>query len=107
MTVFTMISELGRGGFGIVHQVSDTSGSMYARKTFQINQNFAPTSAILDQLRKRFEREAKLQSGVVHKNIVPILEKIWMWILQISSCPWQLHRLTVTFKVIDTSEEIF
>lgn len=58
-----------------MHQVSDPAGMVFARKTFQINQNFAPTPAILEQLRKRFEREAKLQSGVMHKNIVPILQK--------------------------------
>ncbi|WP_425253524.1 protein kinase domain-containing protein [Janthinobacterium sp. NFX145] len=75
MANFTIISELGRGGFGLVHQVRDASGAMFARKTFQINQNFTPTPDFLQQLKKRFEREARLQSGVMHKNIVPILEK--------------------------------
>jgi hypothetical protein len=45
LTNFTTISGLGRGGFGIVHQVSDPSGMVFARKTFQINQNFTPTPA--------------------------------------------------------------
>lgn len=75
MTKYTEVTELGRGGFGVVHQVKDASGNLYARKTFVLNQSFTPTALQYEQLRKRFEREAKLQSGVNHKNIVPIIEK--------------------------------
>lgn len=67
----TSIKNLGGGGFGVVDLVSDELGLMYARKTFSVAQPL-PTS-IIDNVKKRFAREAKTQSGISHQNIVPVL----------------------------------
>ncbi len=69
------IREIGKGGFGVVHEVKDAAGLTFARKTYAINQSFQPTPEQDAHLKKRFYREAKLQSGFAHRNIVPILEK--------------------------------
>lgn len=69
----TVVKELGRGGFGIVELVSDQQGHLHARKRFSVNQ---PMSAeLIPNVRKRFVREANRQSGIKHRNIVPITHK--------------------------------
>ena len=73
--MFSVIREIGKGGFGIVHEVLDTNGDRFAKKTYLINQSFTVTDEINAHLKRRFEREAKLQSGISHRNIVPILKK--------------------------------
>lgn len=65
-----VIRLLGAGGFGRVELVEDTNGVQSARKTFSVAQNLAPN--LLDNVRKRFVREAKTQSGLQHRNIVPV-----------------------------------
>jgi len=67
----TSIESLGSGGFGNVDLVEDENGVRYARKTFSVNQPLPET--LVPNVRKRFVREAKLQSGISHRNIVPIL----------------------------------
>ena len=68
---FTFIEQLGSGGFGTVDRVRDEQGREYARKTFSVNQPM--DQALIPNVRKRFIREARLQSGISHRNVVPIL----------------------------------
>src|SRR5271156_3743839 len=68
---FDIIKRLGSGNFGIVELVSDQEGNQYARKTFSPSQ---PLGTDLEQnVRRRFVREATIQKGFSHKNIVPVL----------------------------------
>jgi eukaryotic-like serine/threonine-protein kinase len=67
----TFIEQLGSGGFGTVDRVRDDQGREYARKTFSINQPM--DQSLVPNVRKRFVREAKLQSGIKHRNVVSIL----------------------------------
>jgi eukaryotic-like serine/threonine-protein kinase len=63
---------LGGGGFGVVDLVEDTANStQYARKTFSVAQPMPP--ALEQNVKKRFIREARTQSGINHPNIVPVL----------------------------------
>ena len=71
----TEIRELGKGGFGVVHEVITESGEHVARKTYCVAQNFSNTPETDALLKPRFLREAKLQSGISHRNVVPILKK--------------------------------
>jgi len=66
------IRKIGYGGFGVVHEVEDSDGLRYARKSYSFNQQ--SSSASLDaNARKRFQKEVRLQSGIRHRNIVPII----------------------------------
>ncbi|SDB74659.1 protein kinase domain-containing protein [Belnapia rosea] len=66
------IRRLGSGGFGNVDLVQDATGRQFARKTFSVNQ---PLSAeLIDNTRRRFIREIRIQGGLNHRNIVPVLE---------------------------------
>lgn len=65
------VKRLGHGGFGIVDLVSDSAGKMFARKTFYSDSKYPPE--IVANVRKRFIREARLQKGINHKNIVPVV----------------------------------
>ena len=65
------LEVLGSGGFGVVERVENETGQQFARKTFSINHPLP--DALIPNVRKRFVREAKLQSGMDHRNIVPIL----------------------------------
>jgi hypothetical protein len=67
----TSLKQLGQGGFGIVDLVQDEKGVQFARKTFFEDPKYPPD--IIANVRKRFIREAKLQSGIAHKNIVPVV----------------------------------
>ncbi|WP_412550813.1 serine/threonine-protein kinase [Shimia sp. MIT910701] len=68
---YTVIKELGRGGFGIVELVTDGQGMKFARKT--LNLSVCPPEAHSD-FRKRFEREVRYQQSISHPNIVEILD---------------------------------
>jgi eukaryotic-like serine/threonine-protein kinase len=65
------LENLGSGGFGNVDLVEDESGAQYARKTFSVNQPLS--DALTANVKKRFVREARAQSGFDHPRIVPIL----------------------------------
>jgi len=67
---YNVISERGRGGFGVVEEVQASSGDRFARKTLVIPQNLDP-----DQVRARFEREVKYQSAINHSHVVAILDQ--------------------------------
>ena len=71
-----VISQIGRGGFGNVDLVVDKKGNNYAKKTFSVNQpgDFPP--AMIANVKKRFVREANMQSEISHRNIVPVIEKL-------------------------------
>lgn len=73
--IVNALKEIGKGGFGVVHEVIDDDGNHYARKTYCVTQSFANTAQTDALFLPRFLREAKLQSGIEHKNIVPILKK--------------------------------
>lgn len=73
MQAIETVQEIGKGGFGVVHKVRNEKGDLVARKTYQVNQAFANTPETDALLLPRFMREARLQSGIQHKNIVPIL----------------------------------
>lgn len=66
-----IVRRVNRGGFGYVDEVVDDDGNHVACKTFdpQLGQ-----MADLDSLRRRFEREVRIQSAIKHPNIMPILE---------------------------------
>lgn len=66
----TSIQGLGGGGFGVVDLVQDEHGNTFARKTFSISQPLPPQ--MVENVKKRFAREAKIQSGINHPNIVPV-----------------------------------
>jgi len=68
-----VISEINRGGFGVVEKVRLSDGSIVARKSF------APTVGIsdpndLDKLRHRFEREVRYMSSIESEAICPVLD---------------------------------
>lgn len=69
---YTVCDEIGRGGFGVVHKVTDEKGDYYAMKTF------APASYIPtfthDKLRKRFRREVMIQKELGGAEILPVLD---------------------------------
>lgn len=69
---YTVGELLGRGGFGNVHRAVDEANNEYAIKYFAQNQ---PMNAdILENVRKRFIKEVRIQKSIQHENIVPILE---------------------------------
>ncbi|KLK89779.1 hypothetical protein AA309_29540 [Microvirga vignae] len=67
----TSIRRLGSGGFGVVDLVQDDSGAQFARKTFHVLQSLPPE--IVQNVRRRFAREARTQMGIRHRNIVPVV----------------------------------
>lgn len=66
-----VVKQLGAGGFGVVDLVIDDNGREFARKTFSTSQNFS--QEMVNNVRRRFIREAKIQQGFRHRNIVPVV----------------------------------
>lgn len=66
-----VIKQIGAGGFGNVDLIEDQNGNQFARKTFAQNQPL--DAAMLDNVIKRFAKEARIQGGISHPNIVPVL----------------------------------
>lgn len=64
-----VIREIKSGGFGRVDEVVD-NGHRYARKTFA--PSMPTTSAELDKLKKRFNREVRVQAEIWSDAIMPI-----------------------------------
>jgi serine/threonine protein kinase len=82
-----VLEEINRGGFGRVERVRRPDGSIAARKTFD------PTADVLrsadeSKLRRRFQREVKVQSALRSEFVMPVLESD----LQ-SPSPWFLMPL--------------
>lgn len=66
-----VIRRLGSGGFGYVDLVEDKDGKQFARKTFSPSQKMS--DELLANVRKRFVREANIQQGFNHRNIVSVI----------------------------------
>lgn len=71
----TILSRIGSGGFGNVDHVVDNNNNSYAMKTFSINQPAPLPPELAENVKKRFIREANIQHGLHHKNIVPVISK--------------------------------
>lgn len=71
MVKYTVVREIGRGGFGIVEEVRTKTGEKFAIKTLAYPSNASDTDK--SELRARFEREVKYQSAITHRHVVPIL----------------------------------
>lgn len=69
---YTVGDLLGSGGFGNVFKAFDEDGNEYAIKYFAQNQPMP--AEILENVRKRFSKEVRIQQSINHDNIVPILE---------------------------------
>lgn len=69
---YTVVREIGSGGFGVVEEVVNAKGEHLARKTFR-PASYIPTSAH-DQLRRRFKREVKIQQELGGQEILPVLD---------------------------------
>lgn len=71
MTAYSVVRNIGRGGFGIVQEVRDRQGRSYAKKTF--SPSFGIPSEAHDGLKKRFLREVKIQAQLGGTEIIPVL----------------------------------
>lgn len=69
------VRQIGRGGFGNVDLVEDDRGYQYARKTFSVNQPGNFPHDLVENVKKRFIREADVQANLTHANIMPVLQK--------------------------------
>lgn len=65
-----VLGRIGQGGFGNVDHVTLSDGTHCARKEFAQNQPLTPE--LLENVKRRFAKEVKVQSAVSHPNIVPI-----------------------------------
>lgn len=68
---FKDLGPIDKGGFGNVDKVVDKNGNIYARKTFSKNQPL--NDELLANVLKRFRKEARIQGGISHRNVVPVL----------------------------------
>ena len=72
MKKFESVLEIGGGGFGVVDKVKDVAGNFFARKTFR-PAPYIPEPEH-DQLRKRFQREVRVQQQLGGREIMPVLQ---------------------------------
>jgi len=72
--VYHHIKEIKEGGFGIVDEVRDSKGEIFAKKTFSLNQSAKYSKASIENERKRFVQEAHFLHSFRHKNVVPVLD---------------------------------
>lgn len=68
------IKQIKEGGFGVVEEVCDSKGKIYAKKTFSLNQSAKYSKATIENERKRFIQEAHFLHSFRHKNTVPVLD---------------------------------
>ena len=68
---YNIVKEIGRGGFGIVHEVAGTDGNRYALKVLNPTAFHQQDHSMLI---RRFEREVRYQQMVAHLNVVRVLE---------------------------------
>lgn len=71
---YSQIKELGRGAFGRVFLVKDSSHNKFAMKTLEPMSNIVAAVG-MEHLKKRFEREIKYQSLINHLNVVSIVDQ--------------------------------
>lgn len=69
----TALKVIGQGGFGVVQHVVDSAGKNYALKTFQVNQISAFPVEMIENVKKRFIREARTQGAIQHVNVMPVV----------------------------------
>lgn len=67
------IRTIGRGGFGQVEEVADQYDQIFARKTFSVFQAGFYTDDLIENVKQRFVREAKVQASLIHPNIMPVM----------------------------------
>jgi eukaryotic-like serine/threonine-protein kinase len=65
-----VVREINRGGFGVVREVKLPDGTHAACKFFDPHIG-SPDER--EKLRKRFQREVRIQSQITHPNIMPVL----------------------------------
>jgi hypothetical protein len=69
----TVIGEIARGGFGRVERVSTRAGKILARKVFEPSPRLGfPEEVDLEKLRRRFEREVRVQMALAPYGMMPI-----------------------------------
>jgi serine/threonine protein kinase len=79
MSHYTVIREIGRGGFGVVEEVEDGEGQRFARKRFQPAPHNLPhrpveRETVLEKLRKRFKREVLTQQELSGPEIMSVVD---------------------------------
>ncbi len=72
MSKYSLVGEIGRGGFGVVEEVVDSRGERFARKTFSPASHIPSTSH--ESLKKRFKREVRIQQQLGGQEIMPVIE---------------------------------
>lgn len=72
---FIVVKTIGQGGFGRVDEVVMSSGERFALKSFCVNQGAAFPDQMIENARRRFIREARVQAGINHKHIVPVFRQ--------------------------------
>lgn len=92
---YTEIKELGRGGFGLVVEVLNDKQESFAMKKFSPNAELQAVIAkgivSLDDLKKRFFKEVKYQSGIKKsRNVVQIIDSDLN-----DTVPWYVMELAV------------
>jgi hypothetical protein len=69
----TVVSEIARGGFGRVERVCTADGRVFARKMFEPSPRLgSPDEVDLEKLRRRFEREVRVQMALAPYGMMPI-----------------------------------
>jgi hypothetical protein len=69
----TIVSEIARGGFGRVERVCTRDGRVFARKVFDPSPRLGlPEELDLEKLRRRFEREVRVQMALAPYGMMPI-----------------------------------
>ena len=72
MSHYVSVRTIGRGGFGVVEEVRNASGEVFARKTFSPS-TLLPRDA-REKLKTRFKREVSIQEQIGGHEIVPVLD---------------------------------
>jgi len=71
---YLVVQKLGAGAFGTVYKAKDKIlGRMVAIKTIRLD-GLAASSASLEELLKRFQREAQVSALLKHQNIVTVYD---------------------------------
>jgi hypothetical protein len=69
----TVLGEIARGGFGRVERVRTADGRVLARKVFDPSPRLGlPDEVDTEKLRKRFEREVRVQMALAPYGMMPI-----------------------------------
>ena len=104
---YKIIKELGRGGFGVVSEVTDENNNHFALKRFEPNADIkliiqkGHTSE--DDLKKRFLKEIRYQSQVNNPNVVKIIDHGTD-----QNTPWYLMELASgTLQVALSKDKVF